>query len=247
MAGSLIGAAIGAGASIYGASKQASAAKKAARQQQAGIERGINDSGQYYEEGQNYLAPYISAGAESADLLRDIRGDNGVERQNAALAMYQSNPSAQLLNDVNNEAVRRTIGTFAAGGNANSGAATEELGRRLSDIRLADYGNWQNLSKDLYGVGASAASNSASLAQNRGDSILNARTGQGTARASGTVGAANAQAAGLSGATNWLSYATGRNTNNFSDLFKTAGNVAPQGSLPWQSNYSPAMGWLSGN
>lgn len=219
MAAALLAAGIGAGASIYNGRQQAKASKRAVAGQEASVERGVNESGVLYNQGQGYLAPYVDAGSGSLDLLRDIRGDNGVERQNGALQMYRTNPSAQLLDDVNNEAVRRTIGTFSANGNANSGAATEELGRRLSDIRMADYGNWQNLSNGMMNTGFNAANQSAGFANNRGETILGARTGQGLARASGIVGAANASAGGFNGAANWLNYGLGRSGNDFSNLF----------------------------
>src|SRR5690606_27145239 len=77
----LIGALVGAGASIYGANKAASSAKKAARQQAAGIQRGIDESGGLYETGQNYLSPYVAQGHRYAGLMDDIIGFGGSEGQ----------------------------------------------------------------------------------------------------------------------------------------------------------------------
>lgn len=210
MAGALIGAAIGAGTSLYGAHKASSAAKKAARQQQAGIERGITDSQPYYETAQNYLSPYVERGEQSSNLLNDIIGMNGPEAQSRALTMYQSNPSSSLLKNVLDDTARRTIGTFSASGNANSGRAVEELGRRMSDVQLGDYGNWTNLIQGGANTGANASLAAAELAGGRGNSILGARMDQGTVAASGTAGSATSWLKGLNGAANYLNYGIGR-------------------------------------
>jgi len=222
MAGSLLAAAIGAGASLLGGKMQSDAAKAAAKQQQKAISQGITESQPYFEQGQNYLKPYIGAGTDSLGIINDIQGLNGPEAQAKALEMYKSNPSAALLTDVNNEAVRKTIGAHAADGSGNSGSATVDLAQRLSANTLNDYYNWQNLSSGLVNTGANAAGAGANLSQNYGDTILNARTGQGTAAASGTVGASNAQVGGMMGATNWLSYLSGQNGNDLTKAISPA-------------------------
>lgn len=237
MAAALIGGALAAGASIYSANKGADAAEKAARQQQAGIERGINETEGLYQEGQGYLAPYTESGAKYGSLLDDIIGVNGPEAQAKALEMYKSSPSSSLLDGVIEDAVRRTDNQFAAGGNANSGARIEALGRRTADLRLGDYNNWQGLTKGMYDTGAGAAGAAASLANSRAGQVLGARTGQGTAAASGTIAGANANMAGMNAAGNYLAYAAGRPAAN--DFLKNF-----TGSKPAASNgFLTANGW----
>lgn len=210
MALGLVAALAGAGASIYGANKASKAAKDAANMQAAGIERGINETEGLYREGQGYLAPYVEGGAIYGQLLDDIIGVNGPEAQAAALQMYRNSPSATLLNDARAETIRRTDNQFAASGGANSGARLTELGRRTADLDLANYHQWQNLPMGMFNTGANAAGAAASLAGQRSGHVLGARTGQGTALASGTIGSANAQLAGLNAGTNYLQNLLGR-------------------------------------
>lgn len=228
MAASLIGAALGAGATIFGANKAASTAKSAARQQAKGIQQGIDDSAGFYDAAQNYLAPYTASGQRYADLMDNIVGLNGPGGQTEALGMYRGSPSAQLLNDVKGETFRRGMNTWSAAGGGNSGRAIEDLSRRMSDVTLNDYYQWQGLGKDMYGTGANAANASANLASNRGQQILGARTGQGTARASGTAASGLYSGAGLAGAGNLLGnflgnkkstdFLNGMFTNNFANI-----------------------------
>ena len=240
----LVSAGLGIASSIFGGNSAAKSAKKAAAQQEAAIGRGISESGQYYDTAQGFLSPYTEMGTSSASLLQDIIGTNGPEKQAAALAMYQSSPSASLLKTAREEAVRGSIGKYASGGLSRSGAFTEDLARRTSDMDLANYGNWENLSKGLLNTGANAAGQASSLASGRGSDILNARTAQGTARASGTIGGANAQIAGFQGMNNYAQNFLGRASqgNDWG-----GSGIAASGSLPWQSNYSPLTAFMSGN
>jgi len=217
MVGALIGPAIGLGSSLFGASRAdksadqaAAAAQYAAYQQQQGIKKGIKESTPFYEAGQNYLSPYVTAGTENNELLRDIQGLNGPEAQQRALAMYESNPSNVLLKNSLAEIARQTGGELGALGLAHSGARTTETWNRSAPTILENYRNWQGLAQQGAQTGASAGGVAAQLAQQRGQDILKARTGIGTAGASGTIGAANAQMAGTLAGNNYLMNAAGR-------------------------------------
>lgn len=245
MALGILGSLIGAGASIYGSSRASRAAERAAAQQAAGIERGINETEGLYREGQNYLSPYVEGGAIYGQLLDDIIGVNGPEAQGRALAMYKSSPSATLLNDARAETIRRTDNQFAASGGANSGARITELGRRTADMDIANYNQWQSLPMGMFNTGANAAGAAASLAGQRSGQVLGARTGQGTALASGTIGAANAELGGLYNATNWLNYGlqqAGRNDLSRRGGFPTANgwSTSPNSWLP-TTTANPSM------
>lgn len=222
-AAALIGSSlIGAGASIYGSNKASKAAERAAAQQAAGIERGINETEGLYREGQGYLAPYVEGGAIYGQLLDDIIGVNGPEAQAKALEMYKTSPSATLLDAAREDVIRRTDNQFAASGGANSGARLTELGRRTADLDLANYHQWQNLPMGMFNTGANAAGTAANLANSRSGQVLGARTGQGTALASGTIGSANAQLAGLNAGTNYLQNLLGRSSTM--DLSRSGGS-----------------------
>lgn len=239
-AAALIGSSlIGAGASIYGSNRASRAARDAANQQAAGIERGINETEGLYREGQGYLAPYVERGATYGNLLDDIIGINGPEAQARALEMYKSSPSASLLDAARADTIRRTDNQFAASGGANSGARLLELGRRTSELDLANYNQWQNLPMGMFNTGVNAAGAAAGMAGQRAGQVLGARTGQGTALASGTIGAANANLAGLNSSTNYLQNLLGRASTM--DLSGSGGR-APTSYLP-NNNWS----WGSGS
>lgn len=210
----LVSAGLGIASSLIRGNQASKAAKQAAAQQERAIQQGISESGTYYDNAQSFLSPYTEMGTSSASLLQDIIGQNGPEKQAAALAMYKSSPSASLLNDARAEAVRGTVGKYASDGLSRSGALTVDLARRTSDMDLANYGNWENLSKGLLNTGSNAAGQASNLASGRGSDILNARTAQGTARASGTVGAGNAQLGGFQGAQNYAQNFLGRMSQN---------------------------------
>ena len=231
-------AAIGAGASIYGSSKTSKAADKAAAQQAAGIERGINETDGLYREGQGYLSPYVESGAKYGNLLDDIIGTNGPEAQAKALEMYKSSPSASLLDNARAETIRRTDNQFAASGGANSGARLLELGKRTADLDLANYHQWQNLPMGMYNTGVNAAGAAAGIAGQRAGQVLGARTGQGTALASGTLGSANANLAGLYNGTNYLH-----------NLLNKAGtmDLSKSGAAQTPTSYFPNNNWPGGS
>lgn len=221
------GAAISAGAGIYGANKASQsageagdAARLAAYQQQQGIKKGLRQSEPYYQEGQNYLASHVTAGTQSAELIEDIIGLNGPEAQERARAMYETNPSNVLLQNALAEIARRTGGEFAAAGLGNSGAKATAMWERSAPMVLENFRNWQGLSESAAGRGAQTSSVAANLAQQRGQNVLAARTGQGVAGASGTIGAANADMAGQLASNNYLMNTAGRlSETDWSKLF----------------------------
>lgn len=236
MAAALIGAAVAGGTALYSANqarKQAKNAQGAAQQAGqdyvAAVDRGINESQGAYDESLNYLAPYRDMGQRSAGLIEDIIGINGTDAQNNALSMYRSSPSSQLLGNVREEAIRRTMGSAAAGGLSNAGSTTQSLARRLSDIELANYQNWESLPKGMVGLGLQAAGQSASIGANRGNAILGARSGQGSALASAGIMGANAVNAGI-----------GAQTNAFSNA---AGKI---GAMDWSQYFKPGAGAATG-
>lgn len=261
MAAALLGAALSAGAGLYAsnqvnkaAGNAAAAAGQAGKAQANGIRTGIKQSGKLYTSAQNYLSPYIDQGIEGSNLLRDIIGLNGPEAQGRALQMYQSSPSSSILDGVREEAVRRTAGEFASGGLARSGAHEEELARRMSDIDLSNYYNWEGLSKDQQQIGASAAGQASNNAMSRSGNLLGAYSDIGTAKAGGIVGGANARLAGTMGGMNYLANSAGTLAGmDFSKMFKP-GNMGGFGSgndfsamaAPTPRSYSKFSGMFGG-
>lgn len=255
-AGATLGSAYMAKSSADKAAEQAAAASaQAGKIQSKHIQKGINALTDQYgqsrdditsglENAQNYLQPYVESGTQSTALLNDILGLNGQEAQASALGKYQSSPSANILKDVIDNTIRTTKGEMASQGLLNSGAMAESLGRRLSDVNLTNYFNWENLAKGMSSQGLNAAnaasgnemtagSNMASLGQNLGSNLLRAYTDMGTAKAGGLVGGANARLAGSQAGNQAMQYGLGQLAKtDFSNMFKTGGDVGTGSWLP---------------
>ena len=258
MAASLIAAGITAGGAWLAsknnkdaAEDAANAANQASKLQAQKIQEGVDklegltgkaeaDIKSGLGKAQNYLKlfdPYVESGEKATGLLDDILGTNGADAQASALETYKSSPSAQLLQDVIANTVRTTQGEMASQGLSKSGAMTESLGRRLSDVNLTNYYNWENLAKGLSSQGLNAAgskaqlgsnnemnaaSNLANLKQNLGSNVLEAYSRIGGAQASGVIGGANARLAGAQASNNALQYGLGQLAKT--DFSKAFGN-----------------------
>jgi hypothetical protein len=173
-------------------------------------------------EGLNYLKPFASSGTDANNLLADIIGTNGPEAQQKALGMYKSSPSANLLQQVRDEMVRGTVGKYASGGLSRSGALTEDLARRTSDLDLGNYGNWENLIKGQGQQGLQASGALSSGYGNLGAIKGSGIAGEANARAAGITNKANANAGLWSGGLNLLANAAGFGMGN--DWFGSKGS-----------------------
>ena len=241
-----VGAWFGGNAARKAGKDQERAAYEAARLQQEAIEKGIGEFGRYYGDAQgsvNQLAPYVKG--DDGWLGKTLYGSP--EEQAAALAKYQGNPSAALFEAAKEDAVRRTAGQWSSQGLGRSGAAVEDLGRRLSGMALEDYNkNWLTPLTGMYSTGAQSAGTAANIgsrnAMTAGDAILRARTGQGGAAASGVIGAANARTAGNLGSSNYLANFLGSASKmDFSRMFNGSG-----GSGSWyQPGTAANGGWAT--
>ena len=173
------------------------AANEAEARYRADIDRGIAESGEFYDQGQNFLAGMRQRGDRNADLLDDITGLNGPEAQQNALAMYRNNPSAALLGTAREDAIRRTLGSAAASGLSGSGSAAMALARRTGDMDLQDFYGWQANPRQMAGAGMQANALAAQLATQRGGQIMGARSSLGQAGAGASLMRGNAQIAGI--------------------------------------------------
>lgn len=128
---------------------------------------------QGYADARESIQPFVETGGQAQNLIAQILGFQGQGGQDEALAAYEGGPSANILRDVLSEATRTTQGEFAAGGLSRSGAITEELARRLSNIRLDDYRNFQGLAENAATRGQNAAMAGADLATGEGTAVAN--------------------------------------------------------------------------
>ena len=180
-------AAIGAGASIFGATTQASAEQQA--QQQL-----IQQQQQAQKTTQKLLAPYTQFGQSNIPTLQSLLqpGPN----QNATLSQL---PGFQFAQNWGLKGVQNVQSTRGLGGNAL--AAGAKFGTGLAQQNWGDYVN-----KLLAGtqIGASAANTgvqaTTGLAQSFAPNIAQTQIGQGNALAGGAMGVSNALGTGVNNA-----------------------------------------------
>ncbi len=131
--------------------------------------------------------PYLQSGQTGINYLQQAYGSP--DQQQQALQTYQGSPSYNLLQQAQEDAARRHQGTYAAQGMGNSGAMVESLGRRLSDMSLSDYYQYQQGAQNLGSLGQNTALNA-------GGNILQSYGRVGDIQATGTIGSGNALAQG---------------------------------------------------
>lgn len=227
-----IGAAavIGAGASIYGANKAASAQKKAA-----------NIAAQTERDSQalirSDLAPYREAGSSAVATYADLIGVNGPEKQAAAFANFRTDPGYQYSLDEGRRAIEGSAA--ARGGVLNGGTlkALERFGQGQADKQ---YGSYLDRFLNLTNVGQASAAQQANLgaasAARQGQYITDA----GAAQAGGYLSAAQGVNGAISNGLQLYGYGQGAGWFN--------GNAPPPASsiAPISTNgYFPRVGGYS--
>jgi hypothetical protein len=172
---------LGAGASVYGANKAASAQKKAA--QQAGdIQK------QQYEQTRADLSPYRDVGGNALSRYQNLLGMNGQDAYQSSLNDYQQSPFlSQLVTDTQ----RGVDASSAARGGLFSGATAQAIGDRTGQLYLNDFNNYLSRVGGLVDTGASAATQTGNFGANAASGRANAATAAGNAQAGGFINMAN--------------------------------------------------------
>jgi len=223
------GAAIGAGASLYGSSQQSGAIKDASKQGQFNRMLAVQQGQQFYntgqgeikdavQQGQGYFQPYYGTGTQAVGQESALLGLQGQDAANAAMSTFQASPGYQW----RLQQGLRGIDAGAAAGvrqpGVRSGAtikAEEAYGQGLASSEFGDYFTRLN---QLAGMGQSAGTSLANLgtwgaAQNvqAGQNLVGTISGQTNQATAQAVGAANAQsslygdaAKGIGGTVNTL-------------------------------------------
>lgn len=190
------GSLLGAGASIFGSSKAASAQKKAA-QQAGAIQK------EQYEQTRADLSPYRETGANALSRYTDLLGMNGQAGYQKALGDYQKSPFlAQLIQNTQ----KGVDASSAARGGLYSGATADAIANKTGQLYLGDWNNYLSRVGGLVDTGQNAAAQTGQFGANAAAGRANAATQAGNAQAGGWINAANgvnsalSQAAGLYGA-----------------------------------------------
>ena len=212
-----IAAAAGLGSAYMGASASSSAAKSARRAQEEAAARlaaasgvaanevraGTADAVSAAQDGTTqalgYLEPYRTGGAADYSALR-----------NAVGTTFQESPGYQFALDQGVNAIDHAAG---ARGMLNSGSRLRELTRFGTGLANQEYNNWRSSLSQLAQMGVGAATGSAGIAQQGGNTAA-ALAAQGANNAANitmqgagasapyTAGAGQAQAAGTVGQAN---------------------------------------------
>lgn len=175
IAGSAI---VGAGASMYSASKAAKAQQSAASQATA-VQQHM------YDQTRSDLAPYRDAGANAIPQLNNLlTGDPAkAQAQMSQLPGYQF-ALTQGLQATQNSAAARGLGT--------SGAALRGAADYSTGLANATYGDQVNRLMGYAGMGANAAAQTGQFGVQTGQSIGQNITGAGNAQAAGYMAGGNA-------------------------------------------------------
>lgn len=212
LACNIIGALIGAAASIGGSLIGASAANKSAKAQEASARINRNASqqvGQLVDEGyqrtlsdalnelnfgeyraQAPLQPYQQAGTESLNRLMGALGLPGGEQTPGGLnELLASTPGYQFRMDQGTQALNRAAN---AGGNLYSGGTGKALVGYGQGLASDYWGQYLNELAGVTGMGQQAASQGSNVAANFGGSRANALLGTQNNRANAAMGSLNA-------------------------------------------------------
>lgn len=157
-AAAIAGAAVvGAGASIYGSSKAAKAAKK-------GQDQAVAEQRRQYDQDRADWAPWRAAGESALARLTN-------EMKAGATTAYTKSPSYDFRLSEGIKAAERSA---AARGRLGSGATMKAVQRYGEGLASADYGDWWNRNAGLAGVGQQATAATSQSGQNAASNISNA-------------------------------------------------------------------------
>lgn len=230
------------GSNIVGSLIGGSAARSAARRQEAAAREANRLLGQTQEANYADLAPYRDIGAGATGRLAMLLGvgGNADDPRYGELTRrfqqsdFQEDPGFAFRREQGEQAINRNA---LAAGRYNSGAALRELQRYNSGLASQEFGNaferWRAQSNDIAGRlgGASGIGQRAVESGNADRSNLRSRMagnliGIGNAQAGARIASGNALMQGLQGATDWGMNAlrqrdpTPRNVSNYSPFLE---------------------------
>lgn len=208
-------AVIGAGASIYGANKQADAAQNAQNLQQ----------GMFNQEIQNE-SPYMQTGAAATGRLADLMGTSGntkADGYGSLTKQFNTGDWKSLSPQYGfnlQQGQQNTLNQDASSQGAESGAALKDLTsfnqNYANNSFNSAFQNYQTQQNNIFGrlsdmahTGQAAASNQSTGASSFAGSIGNSAQNVGSALGGGAVGAGNSLSSGLSNGAIWSAYGGG--------------------------------------
>jgi hypothetical protein len=166
---------------------QSNAQKKAAGQQAASAQQGIEEQRRQYDAMQALLKPYVEAGTGALSNQLALAGVSGAEAQQAAINAIQQGPEFAALTRQGEEAILQTAAATGGlrGGNVQ-GALAQFRPQVLSSLIEQQYGRFGGLAAS----GQNAATGVGTAGLQTGQNISNTLAAQGAAQAGGTLAAA---------------------------------------------------------
>ena len=175
------------GSQLIGGAIQSRAAGKAAGQQAAAAEAGIEEQRRQFDRFQELLSPYVQAGTPALQAQQALIGLGGAEAQQQAISQLEASPLFQALARQGEEAMLQQASATGGlrGGNIQA-ALAQFRPQMLSQAIEEQYGRLGGLTtlgqRSAAGVGAAGMESAGQIAGLLGQ--------QGAARAGGTLGRA---------------------------------------------------------
>lgn len=177
------GLAVG-GSSILGAGIQSNSANKAARQQSAAAQMGIDEQRRQFDAIQELLRPYVRAGAPAVAGQQDLLGLSGQEAQQRAIQGIQQGPQfAALMQQGENAMLQNASATGGLRGGNLQGALAQFRPQLLGSLIDQQYSRLGGLAA----AGQNAAANQGVAWQNMANQVSSLYGQQGAAQAGATM------------------------------------------------------------
>jgi hypothetical protein len=230
MPAAIIPAVIGGATAVYGASKQASAAKDAAKAQQKGTDATIAEQKRQFDLSRSDQMPWLDAGKSALGQQQALLSGD--------FSKFYSSPDYQYALDQGMQGLDRSA---AARGKLFSGGYGQDLTKYAQGMATQNYNNFYGKLAGLSNTGQGTATNLGALGQNYANAYGNAQQNTANARASSYTNQANAwgnaatQIGGIAG-----NYFGSKVTPSFAGTPYTPS--ASQWALPNTSNNS----WYTG-
>lgn len=178
---------VSAGASLIGSSMQASAARKASRQQTAAADAAVAEQRYQFDEMRRLLEPYTQAGPPALEAQQGLLGLRGTTEQQQAITNIEQSPLLQALTRQGEEAIlQRASATGGLRGGNVQGALAQFRPAMLQEAIDTQYQRLGGLTE----LGQRSAAGVGSAGIQTGQSIGGFLTQRGQAQAGGTLAAA---------------------------------------------------------
>lgn len=198
--------AVGAGASLLGANKQAKAAKSAAETQAQAAQAANDAQMQMFQQSRADQMPWMQQGQKSLAQLAAMTQPGGELMRTYGQQDFQADPGYQFRQAEAMKAVQRAM---AGRGLGSSGALFKNLADRSQQVAADEYQNaynrWNqqrqqqyNMLAGLAGTGQSASNTLASLGQGYGEAAAQNLGQAANSVAAGRIAGANARQNALS-------------------------------------------------